>query len=189
MHFYQRFAMNWGRRPEILIINFVQLVRPKLPFHTSCTLLSGSGASTTRSGWGNNQSHEVHPPNRTPAFACRWTKYMIPNTWMNWFGIYCITCLGNHIHHHHSGRRRIEPTGVAKGSLQMNFLEKLGILSQPGRWCFFCSLGYSKHIIFSWKSPIFFGWKGLGLGHPPPPSFGYCLKFIPSLTAFFSPIF
>ena len=35
-------------------------------------------------------------------------------------------------------------------------------------WCLFCILGYSKHIIFSWKSPIF--WlKRVGTGAPPPP--------------------
>ena len=53
----------------------------------------------------------------------------------------------------------------------MKFLEKLGILSQPGRppppspnvgtpktkkkLDVFCILGYSKHIIFPWKSHTF----------------------------------
>ena len=46
-----------------------------------------------------------------------------------------------------------------------------------------CLLSFAS--LFHEKAP-FFGWKGLGLGHPPPPSFGYCPKFIPSLTAFFS---
>ena len=48
-------------------------------------------------------------------------------------------------------------------------------------WCLFCILGYSKHIIFSWKSPIF--WlKRVGTGAPPTP-------LIWILSAFFSPIF
>ena len=35
-------------------------------------------------------------------------------------------------------------------------------------WCLFCILGYSKHIIFSWKSPIFWV-KRVGTGTPPSP--------------------
>ena len=58
------------------------------------------------------------------------------------------------------------------------FSVKIGILSQPPpgplpeswdsqkgkkKLCLFCILGYSKHIIFSWKSLIFFGdWWFLG---------------------------
>ena len=35
-------------------------------------------------------------------------------------------------------------------------------------WCLFCILGYCKHIIFSWKSPIFWV-KRVGTGTPPSP--------------------
>ena len=35
-------------------------------------------------------------------------------------------------------------------------------------WCLFCILGYSKCIIFSWKSPIFWV-KRVGTGTPPSP--------------------
>ena len=42
--------------------------------------------------------------------------------------------------------------------------------SQKGKkkLCLFCILGYSKHIIFFWKIPIFLGEKGWDWGHPPP---------------------
>ena len=44
---------------------------------------------------------------------------------------------------------------------------KVGTPKTKKNWCFFCILGYSKHIIFSWKSPIF-GVKRVGTGKPHP---------------------
>ena len=73
---------------------------------------------------------------------------------------------------------------VLRGAVQFFFWVNLGFLPNPlappppprtlGHqqlkffWCLFCILGYSKHIIFSWKSPIFWV-KRVGTGTPPSP--------------------
>ena len=83
-----------------------------------------------------------------------------------------------------NGRNRRWSDSEIRGALQTFFWVKLGFcpnrLDPPPSpnvgtpttkkkfWCIFCILGYSKHIIFSWKSPIF--WlKKVGTGAPPPP--------------------
>ena len=53
----------------------------------------------------------------------------------------------------------------------------------PPIWCLFCILGYSKHIIFSWKSPIFWV-KRVGTGTPPLPPH---LDIVPSLSQVWPP--
>ena len=89
----------------------------------------------------------------------------------------------------------IQPN-LIREAFKANFCPKLGIWpnrldsplpvrwdSQKGKKCLFCILGYSKHIIFSWKSHIFwvigdfyvifyviFGEFLVGTGEPPP----YC---------------
>ena len=71
-----------------------------------------------------------------------------------------------------------------RGAVQKNFGANLGFCpnrlgpppspnvgtptTQKKIWCLFCILGYSKHIIFSWKSPIFWV-KRVGTGTPPSP--------------------